>query len=241
MSSVERARGTAGTRGHRLLRAAVPAAVLLAAAAKLLSLAPLGTAAEAAFKADDRAAVAAAADWLGTVNLIEPYKADFARGDAHVLRGDFAAARTSFETALRAAPESDSCRIRVNLALSIEKLGDGRRDAGDDAGAQALYRDGQAVINAAPPGCFESGGPGNATGEGDALSDARERLEAKARNGGSKGDDSSGNKPENPATQERLEQLEKAERKARQERLESEQRGEYLRNTDDGVPVERPW
>ncbi|WP_426297936.1 hypothetical protein [Arthrobacter sp. R-11] len=241
MSSAEKARGGAGARRSRLLWAALPAAVVLAAAAKLLSLAPVGAAAEGAFTDKDAPALAAAADWLGTANFIEPYKADFAKGDAHVLRGDFAAARTSFETALRGAPEAEGCRIRVNLVLSIERLGDGRRGAGDDVAARALYRDGQSVIKDAPQGCFHAGGPGNAEGEGDRLSETRERLEAKAGESGGKGEDAGERQAADSAAHEQLQQLEESARKARRERLESEQRGEYLRNPDPGVTAERPW
>ncbi|WP_120522212.1 hypothetical protein [Arthrobacter celericrescens] len=233
--------GPGARRRRRLLTAAVPAVVVVAAAAKLLSLAPLGAVAEGAFTGKDGSALAAAAEWLGAVNVIEPYKADFARGDAHVLRGDFAAARASFVTALSGAPERDGCRIRVNLVLSIEKLGDGRGNAGDDAGARTLYQEGLGVIHQAPPGCFEPGGEGNTQGEGGRLSDARERLGTKAGQAGNQGKDGGKVQAENPPAQQKLEQLEESERQARQDRQESEQRDEYLRSPDDGIPVERPW
>jgi len=237
-----RARSDAGrSRRRRLLTAALPAVVVIAAAAKMLSLVPLGTAAEGAFTGKDASALAAAADWLGTVNVIEPYKADFARGDAHVLRGDFAAARTSFETALSGAPERDGCRIRVNLVLSIEKLGDGRGNAGDQAGARTLYQEGLGVIRQAPQGCFAPGGEGNTQGEGGRLSDARERLGTKAGQTGDHGTAGDEASAESPPARQQIKQLEESERHARQDRQESEQRNDYLRNPDDGVPVERPW
>ncbi|WP_245953532.1 hypothetical protein [Arthrobacter silvisoli] len=247
MSSVEksRARPDAGRRPQRRVPrpawAALPAVVVLAAAAKLLSVTPLGTAAEDAFTGEDAPALAAAADWLGAVNVIEPHKADFARGDAQVLHGDFAAARTSFEAALRSAPGRDGCRIRVNLVLSIEKLGDGRWNAGDDAGGRTLYREGLGVIQQAPPGCFESGGEGNAQGEGSRLSDARARLDTKAGQAADAGSEREEAPPENPPARQQLEQLEESERQARQDRQKSWQRGEYLRSPDDGIPVDRPW
>ena len=71
MSSAEKTRGGAGARRRRLLWTALPAAVVLAAAARLLSLAPVGAAAEGAFTDKDAPALAAAADWLGTVNFFE--------------------------------------------------------------------------------------------------------------------------------------------------------------------------
>lgn len=228
-------------RRRRLAWAALPAVVVLAASAKMLSLAPLGTAAADAFEGKNPGALETAAAWLGAVNLIEPWKADFAKGDAHVLRGDFAAARTSFEAALRSAPEDDGCRIRVNLVLSIERLGDGRRSAGDDAGAKALYAAGLGVVQGAPAGCFGAGGPGNAAGEGGRLSEARERLNAKSGDAGKDGGDAGESPEENSAEQEQLKRLEESQRQAQQERLKSEQRSEYLRNPETNSTVERPW
>lgn len=229
-----------GPRGRKLLWAALPSAVVLLASAKMLSLGPLGTAAEDAFTGKDAPALAAAADWLGALNLIEPYKADFARGDAQVLSGDFAAARASFEAALRAAPESEGCRIRVNLVLSIEELGDARKEGGDDAAANALYQDGLDIIAGAPRGCFEAGAQGNTQGEGGRLSEARERLGGKAGHSGD-GNDGSGDASAEPGAQQQQEQLEESEREARQERLKSQQRSEYLRNPDTGKTADRPW
>lgn len=230
-----------GARRRKLLWAALPSAVVLLASAKMLSLGALGTAAEDAFTGKDAPALAAAADWLGVLNLIEPYKADFARGDAQVLSGDFAAARASFETALRAAPESEGCRIRVNLVLSIEKLGDARKEGGDDAAANALYQDGLDIIAGAPRGCFEAGAQGNSQGEGGRLSEARERLGSKAGDSGGDGNDGGDDASAEPGAQQQLEQLEESEREARQERLKSQQRSEYLRNPDTGKTADRPW
>ncbi|OFI39457.1 hypothetical protein BIU82_14110 [Arthrobacter sp. SW1] len=228
-------------RRRRLAWAALPAVVVLAASAKMLSLGPLGTAAADAFDGKDAGALETAAAWLGAVNLIEPWKADFATGDAHVLRGDFAAARASFEAALRSAPENDGCRIRVNLVLGIERLGDGQRSAGDDAGAKALYAEGLEVVRGAPAGCFDAGGAGNAAGEGRRLSDARERLAAKSGDAGGEGGDGGDAPEENATEQEQLKRLEESQRQARQERLKSEQRSEYLRNPETNSTVERPW
>ena len=226
---------------RRLLWAVLPSAVVLLASAKMLSLGPLGAAAEEAFSGKDVPALAAAADWLGAINLVEPYKADFARGDAQALSGDYAAARASFESALRAAPESDACRIRVNLVLSIEKLGDARKEGGDGPAASVLYQEGLEVIAHAPGGCFEAGAQGNAHGEGGRLAEARERLGSKAGQGADGGSDGEEAPGEDSGAQQQLEQLEESERKARQERLKSQQRSEYLRDPDTGKTADRPW
>ena len=74
---------------------------------------------------------------MSFLNVVERHKAPFARGDAFVLAGDLDSARAQFEQALELAPPDsiDSCQIRVNLALALEKLGDAAKAAGDDAGA----------------------------------------------------------------------------------------------------------
>lgn len=100
-----------GQPSHRrrrlLLWSALPVLPALALAARLLAAAWFGGQAAAAF-----------------ANFLEPHKAPFAAGDALVLRGDYPGARAAFETALAGAPPEDECRVRVNLALSIERLGD---------------------------------------------------------------------------------------------------------------------
>ena len=164
--------------------------VLLAAAlaAKLLSVGYLDGQAAGAFASGDQASVASAASGLGIANFVERHKAPFAAGDALVLSGDYAGARTLFEASLEDAAPADECKVRVNLVLSIERLADrprrlpGQGDAGTDAAK--LYDDGLAVVKAAPPGCFSPGRkPGQRTGadgEGDRLREAEGRLQAKA-------------------------------------------------------------
>ncbi|MBB6403219.1 hypothetical protein [Arthrobacter sp. AZCC_0090] len=166
-------------RARLLLWSALPCLVALAFAAKLLSLNLLAGQARDAFTKDNPLALAAAANWLGTINWLEPHKAEFAQGDAHVLEGDFTAARAAFETALAYAPGADECKVRVNLVLSIEKLGDARRAAGDDTAANSQYEDGKAVVSAAPGSCFTVSAEGNADGEGERLSNAADRLASK--------------------------------------------------------------
>ena len=123
-------------RRRLLLWSALPVLLALALAAKLLSAAWFAGQASGAFARGDAPAVESAAAVLGVANFLEPHKAPFAAGDALALSGDYAGARTAFEAALAAAPAADECRVRVNLALSIERLGDadaGRRHGGTAA------------------------------------------------------------------------------------------------------------
>ena len=68
---------------------------------------------------------------------------------------------------------ADECKVRVNLVLSIERLGRSRPRRPGVTGAQAgtdaaeLYDDGLAVVKAAPPGCFgPDGNQDSANGAG---------------------------------------------------------------------------
>ena len=118
------------------LWSAPPALLALAVAAKLLSVGVLGASAGQSFDAGEQEGVATAASWLQVANILEPHKGLFVSGDAHVLAGDFAAARKDFESALEVGAGVDECRVRVNLVLSIEKLGDA---AGDPDAAAHLF------------------------------------------------------------------------------------------------------
>lgn len=224
----------------RLALWSAPAALLaLAVAAKLLGVGVLGGAAAESYAAGQENDVARAASWLHVANFVEPHKASFASGDARVLAGDFAAAREEFETALRLGPGDDECKVRVNLVLSIEKLGDA---AGDGDAAARLLAEGLAVAEASPPQCHAVG-PANAAGEGAALDAAEDRLTNKIAEGKTQSGTAqqpSGKSPSTPP-QEQLKQLEESAQRAQRERSEGQERGEYLRSPDDDPRVDRPW
>ncbi|MCM0617828.1 hypothetical protein MOD31_17530 [Paenarthrobacter sp. TYUT067] len=221
------------------LYSAPPALLALAVAAKLLSVGVLGASAGQAFDAGEQEGVAGAASWLQVANLVEPHKGLFASGDAHVLAGDFAAAREDFEAALEAGPGVDECRVRVNLVLSIEKLGDA---AGEPEVAARLFREAKAGVESAPPQCHAVG-PANSAGEGENLDAARDRINGKISADESPRNDpsTSGQATQPPPNQEQLRQLEESGRQAQLERSEGQERGEYLRGPDKAPGVDRPW
>lgn len=154
--------------------------LLLLLAAKTLSVGIASAQLESAFAKGDAAGVHAAAGVLKVANVIEPYKAWFNDGDGYLLSGDFESAKPEFEQALALASSTESCRVRVNLVLTVEKLGDAKRAAGEQSAAQALYDQGISVIDAAPQGCFQAGSSGNQQGEGQQLQDAKGRLQQKS-------------------------------------------------------------
>ena len=233
-------------RRRLLLWSLLPVLLVLCAAAKLLSVGLLADRAAQAFPAGDAAAVGSAAAGLGVVNVLEPYKAPFAAGDAAVLAGDFGAARAGFEQSLAGVPRGsgDGCMVRLNLVLVIERLGDDRFRAEDPASAVALFQEALAVAGQAPEGCFAAGAP---AGAGGRLADARERLAGKldAAAQATSPEQAPSAEPapgdsSNDASQKQLEQLQDSARRAERQRNSGREREEYL----DGDPApapERPW
>jgi len=79
-------------------------------------------------------------------NIIEPYLPWFNRGDAKAAQERYTDAIDDFERALELAPGDRQCDVRVNLALSWERLGDTYAAAGFPEGAKQLYAASLAVI-----------------------------------------------------------------------------------------------
>lgn len=78
--------------------------------------------------------------------LIEPYLPWFNRGDAKAAQEQYTDAIDDFERALELAPAERQCDVRVNLALSWERLGDIYAASGFPEGAKQLYSAALAVI-----------------------------------------------------------------------------------------------
>lgn len=250
--------GTPDQGGHLrrrlLLVSAAPVLLAVALAVKLLSVGYLGGQAAGAFGSGDQVSVASAASGLGIANFVERHKAPFAAGDALVLSGDYAGARTLFEAALADAPAADECKVRVNLVLSIEQLADQAVETAKPGGAGSeaakLYDDGLAVVKAAPPGCFSPEGgqdsANGADGEGDRLREAESRLQAKADKLGSRaaepGDGTDGKPQPDPEPQQsQLDKLGESAKSAQRERNDGRQRDEYLNGSDAETGAEKPW
>lgn len=242
--------GRPSTRRRRLLLwSALPVLLALALAAKLLAAAWFGGQAAGAFARNDAPAAETAASALAFANFLEPHKAPFAAGDALALRGDYAGARAAFEAALAGAPPEDECRVRVNLALSIERLGDAA--AANIPEAVRLFDEAADVVKASPDGCFDGSGAGSrAAGDaGEQLRQAQQRLDGKLdklRNQlqAGAGPDTEGNGASDaPPTrqQTQLEQLRESGKSAQQERNRGLQREEYLNGDSPGPLTDKPW
>lgn len=232
-----------------LLWSGLPVLLALCLSAKLLSLGVLAGQATAGFESGDARAVGSAAAGLGTVNVIERHKAPFAGGDARVLAGDFEAARQQFEEALALTGPEDECVIRVNLVLSIERLGDARLAAQDPAGAGRLFAEALAVVDGAPDGCLAVANQSAAPGAGEKLDQAEARLRQKSED--AKAGEGAGEQPEgdnaepraeaDPERQSQLEELRDSARNSQLERNNGQERDEYLRDGDYGAGPDKPW
>ena len=134
----------------RLVVWSLPFVVVLAlVATKLLTMVALGDEALRSYTAGNVTGTEDAAKRLGFLNLIEAHKAPFARGDARVLAGDYDGARAAFEESLALAPHrtlASACQIRVNLSLSLEKLGQAAQNAGQADQAKQYFDRMQQVV-----------------------------------------------------------------------------------------------
>lgn len=228
---------------RRLLLWSIPLVILvLLIAGKFLSVGIASAQLNTAFAKGDSAGVHAAAGVLKFANLLEPYKAWFNDGDGYVLQGDFEAAKGQFEEALRLAPKNESCKVRVNLVLSLEKLGDGKKAAGDQNGAKQLYDQGVKVTDDAPEGCFQKGGEGNQQGEGQSLQDSKERLNEKSKNSGPnpQSPGQPNQNPSDPSDPSKLEQLNQQQKEAQKDRTDGKQESGNVGNLPED-PNGKQW
>lgn len=220
---------------RRLVVWSLPAVVvLLLVAVKLLTMVSLGNEARAAYDEGALTRVEQAASRLGILNLIERHKAPFARGDALVLAGDLDGARGAFEEALGVAPQGgvEACQIRVNLVLTLERLGDAAlASAGLDA-AKPYYDRVQVVVGDAPRGCFQP--PSGATGQ--QLGDARSRAEQKSKPPPTTRQPQQGD-PSQPS-QDKQRQLDDKTRKNQQERAQGQGQPP---GSSSRPQVDKPW
>lgn len=142
-------------RRRLLIYSAPPSLVAVLVAAKLISVVLVGDSAISAFTHGDANGVRSDAAMLGVANVIDPAKARFAAGDAAVLDGRLDEADGNFTAALARTDAANSCPVRVNLELVRETQGDIAAAAGDRARAEERYGSALAVIDDAPPACFD--------------------------------------------------------------------------------------
>lgn len=167
-----------------LLWIVVPIAILaLLVPVRIVSMYAFAHRSITAYVAGDAAGAAAAARAQEPFNPFEPYKAPYNLGDALALSGDLAGARAAFERALPLAPGLEACAVHINLGITIERMGDRARQAGDEAAARRLYAEGLAAVADTPEQCRSEEAdphtPDPDRSAGQSLDDLEERLRQK--------------------------------------------------------------
>lgn len=115
-------------RNRLLLAGLLPSIVALLVAGHLVLLAERNDAGLRDFADGDFDAALgrfAANRWPG---VVEPWVAPFNEGDAHYRSGDYARALGAFLDALPDVPPEHECAVRLNVALTRERLGDAGPD-----------------------------------------------------------------------------------------------------------------
>jgi tetratricopeptide (TPR) repeat protein len=220
----------------RLIVWSLPFVVLLAlVAAKLLTMVSLGDEALRSYAAGNVTGTENAASRLGFLNVIEAHKAPFARGDARVLAGDYEGARAAFEESLALAPRDsrESCQIRVNLSLSLEKLGQAAQNAGHPDQAKQYFDRVQQVVNDAPPGCFDGDAQDE---EGQQLRDAQQRAQDQNQQQ-TQQDPQNPDQQQNQPSDDKQQQLDQKT----QDNLQQRQQGDEQHGAVTKPPVDKPW
>lgn len=166
-------------RRRRLVLGSLPVVVLLVLSAlRLLSLNLVAGQTLEAYEAGDRAGTQEWGERQGWVNIVEQFRSPFAIGDAHVLTGNFEHARPWFEQALEQVPKGgiDECKVRVNLGLTYEALGDAAKAKERTTEWKQFYEKGIQTTSQRPPLCDAP--EGGQTGE--QLQQAQQRMEDKS-------------------------------------------------------------
>ncbi|MFM6849918.1 MAG: tetratricopeptide repeat protein [Terrabacter sp.] len=166
-------------RRRRLLLASAPVVVLLLlVAARLLSLNLVHAQTLAAYEAGDKPRTLTWGERQGWVNVVEQFRSPFAIGDAHVLSGHFELARPWFEQAFEQVPKGgiDDCKVRVNLGLTYEALGDAAKARERTDEWKQFYDKGIKITKERPPLCEAPEGGQT----GDQLRQAQQRMEQKS-------------------------------------------------------------
>jgi hypothetical protein len=243
-------------RRRRLLLGSAPVVVLLVlVAARLVSLNLVHAQTLDAYQAGDKPRTLTWGERQGWVNVVEQFRSPFAVGDAHVLSGHFELARPWFEQAFEQVPKGgvDECKVRVNLGLTYEALGDAAKARERTDEWKQYYDKGITITKERPPLCEAP--EGGQTGE--QLQQAQQRMEQKSAGPppedpseqDGQGQQPAPSQPADPTpdsgntpSQEEQDYLKEQQRQNTIERNQSQQQG-----GDDSVPgdgsqtVPKPW
>lgn len=241
-------------RRRRMLLVSTPFVVLLVlVAARLLTLNLVHAQTLDAYQTGDKARTLTWGERQGWVNVVEQFRSPFAIGDAHILSGHFDLARPWFEQAFEQVPKGgiDECKVRVNLGLTYERLGDAAKARERTTEWKQYYEKGLTITKERPPLCDvpEQGGD-----TGQQLQEAQERMEEKNDDPAPAPQPGPGPTPAQPPTpqpvptpdpdnapSERQEQ--QLQEQQRQNTIERNLRNNGSNDSDSGSPppYPRPW
>ncbi len=158
MTETTRTTGTTGTARRRwrrrlLLLGLLPLLLALAFAAKVAVMLVHDDAGRTAYAAEGYADARGSFAANATLNHLEPWVSPYDEGTARYRLGDFAGAVGAFTTALATVPPEEECRVRINLGLAHESVGDAAVAGGDREAARRSWRAGARAL--ADGGCLE--------------------------------------------------------------------------------------
>lgn len=176
-------------------------------------------------------------------NWFESYKAPFNQGDGYALSAKLPEARERFEHALTLAQGLEECVVRVNLSLTIERMGNAAAADGNQDDAQKFYVEALGVTADTPAECHSEEANEKSTDQsrdlGETIDENRKRQQEKAQQ------DEPQPEPSQEPTEEpdaeptpdagKLDEIEKQLEQGQQDRDEREQGGGAGGGTD------KPW
>lgn len=130
--------------------------VIAALVVKLLSMYAAAHLSIAAFITGDGSGTSRAAQWQYPVNVFEPFKAPFNNAVGLAANAQYTPARAEFEKALELVTGLEECAVRVNLSITIERLGDAKDKAGDPYAAKKLYDEALLNLLGGPKDCQDN-------------------------------------------------------------------------------------
>jgi hypothetical protein len=166
----------------------------------------------------------------GTLNVVETWISPYDEGTARYRLEDFAGAARALEEALSSVPPDEECRVRINLALTHEAVGDA---AAPSERAPEAWQEGLDVLQQG--GCevlAENAATGAGASSHEQADDARsvaERLRDKLEDPAAAAAD--------PAAQTRAELLEERNEQAKRDRRKLE---EKKQDQADAPPEDQP-
>lgn len=113
---------------------------------KLISLSVENRAGMASYESGDHGSAKTHFSRLGIGNIAERWIAPYNRGTAHFQLRQYPAAQKDFHKAVQTAPPEHQCTVRINLALTLEALGDDETAAQNPSRAAEHYRQAGQVL-----------------------------------------------------------------------------------------------